>query len=105
MAGRADLHVQVRRAPGIAPGRHRFVSKGAVGARLLRRAQLVVVLATPVGRPPLELRAPERRTALRRADGAADDETLAGGRALRCVGLVERGRACPASTACTTSAA
>src|SRR2546421_4528642 len=86
----ADLHVQMRWAAGVAAGRHGLVAKGAVVAGPLRRAQLVVILAAAVGRPPLELRGPERRAVLRRAHDSADDESLAGGRALGRAGFVER---------------
>src|SRR6267143_628159 len=85
VARRADLHVQVRRAAGVTTGRHGLVAKGAVGAGPLRRAQLVVILAAPVGRPPLELRTPEPRARARRA--------------------CRRARACPASSARMPSAA
>src|SRR5439155_963952 len=107
-AHRAEGRLEARGVhfePWFAAGRTPPTERAAVDreAALAGLADALGSLATFVGasevtidrvtpgrlRPPLALRAPARRTALRRADGAADDETLAGGGALRRVGLVE----------------
>src|SRR3989442_1961909 len=89
VAGGADAHVHVRRAARIAAGKVGLVVVAALGVRLLRRAMLVVVVAPGVGRPPLDLRAGQRRAAGGREPPACDAEPGAGAGALGSIRRVE----------------